>query len=283
VTLSQGTAGIFVPDGTPPTEALARTTHLGIGSHPDDLEIMTWHGIGACLERDDQWFSGVVVTDGAGSPRSGDFAAVSDSEMPAVRLAEQKRAATIGRYGALVHLGFASRDVKAADCSALIGDLAWTISAARPQIVYTHSLFDAHDTHVAVALHVIRAIRTLPAHSRPAALYGGEVWRSLDWLPEGDRVSLDVSSREAIGAALLAVYESQIAGGKRYDEAALGRRRANATFRDPRDVDRATAIEHAMDLSPLISDDTIDICEWALDMVGRFSNSIADRLRRYLP
>ena len=33
----------FVPDGAPLPAALARTTHLGIGAHPDDLEIMACH------------------------------------------------------------------------------------------------------------------------------------------------------------------------------------------------------------------------------------------------
>jgi len=37
MTLTNTTADIFVPDGTPVEAALARTTHLGIGAHQDDL------------------------------------------------------------------------------------------------------------------------------------------------------------------------------------------------------------------------------------------------------
>ena len=61
------TAQIFIPDGLPAAEALARTTHLAIGAHQDDLEIMAIDGILQCFQRQDRWFSGVVVTNGRGS------------------------------------------------------------------------------------------------------------------------------------------------------------------------------------------------------------------------
>ncbi len=64
--LSRGNAEIFVPDQLPLGSALARTTHLGIGAHPDDLEIMAAHGILECFASSERWFTGVVVTDGAG-------------------------------------------------------------------------------------------------------------------------------------------------------------------------------------------------------------------------
>ena len=48
----------FVPDGAPLSTALARTTHLGIGAHPDDLEIMACHGILECYRNNDRWFTG---------------------------------------------------------------------------------------------------------------------------------------------------------------------------------------------------------------------------------
>ena len=43
--LSLDSAEIFVPDGCSVAEALARTTHLGIAAHQDDLEIMAIDGI----------------------------------------------------------------------------------------------------------------------------------------------------------------------------------------------------------------------------------------------
>ncbi|MEW5961592.1 MAG: PIG-L family deacetylase, partial [Chloroflexota bacterium] len=90
------TAQIFVPDGLPPEAALARTTHLAIGAHQDDLEIMAIDGILQCFQRTDKWFTGVVVTNGRGSPRAGLYQDYSDEQMWAVRNKEQKKAAIIG-------------------------------------------------------------------------------------------------------------------------------------------------------------------------------------------
>jgi len=74
-------ADVFVPDGGDPGAALARTTHLAIGAHQDDIEFMALHGILQCYNDPDRWFTGVTVTDGAGSPRSGDYASYSDEDM----------------------------------------------------------------------------------------------------------------------------------------------------------------------------------------------------------
>ena len=63
------TAEIFIPDGLQVEEALARTTHLCISAHQDDIEIMAAGPILDCFQQNDLWFTGVVVTDGRGSPR----------------------------------------------------------------------------------------------------------------------------------------------------------------------------------------------------------------------
>ena len=34
-----------VPDGVSIDDAFTRTTHLAIGAHPDDLEVMDYHGV----------------------------------------------------------------------------------------------------------------------------------------------------------------------------------------------------------------------------------------------
>ena len=73
-------ADCHVPDGTELTAALARTTHLCIGAHQDDQEFMAYHGIEACYGRDDLWFTGVVVTDGAGSARGGPYSDHTDGD-----------------------------------------------------------------------------------------------------------------------------------------------------------------------------------------------------------
>src|SRR5262245_66324170 len=86
---SQETAEIYVPDGLAITDALARTTHMGIGAHQDDLEIMCLEGILAGFGQTDNWCCGVVVTDGGGSAREGIYANYTNEQMIVVRLVEQ--------------------------------------------------------------------------------------------------------------------------------------------------------------------------------------------------
>jgi hypothetical protein len=69
INLHLDTAEIFVPDGLPTEQALARTTHMGIGAHQDDREIIAIDGILNCFQQEDKSFTGVVVTNGSGSPR----------------------------------------------------------------------------------------------------------------------------------------------------------------------------------------------------------------------
>ena len=96
---SRPDADVFVPASGPmtPDQALARTTHLCVVAHQDDIEIMAHAGIAECYGRADKHFTGVVVTSGAGSPRSGRFAAMTDVEMQKVRRDEQRQAAALGR------------------------------------------------------------------------------------------------------------------------------------------------------------------------------------------
>ena len=52
-------ARIYVPCGGSSIEALGRTTHLGIVAHPDDLEILAFHGIAECFYSKDKTFFGL--------------------------------------------------------------------------------------------------------------------------------------------------------------------------------------------------------------------------------
>src|SRR5580658_9471626 len=103
------TADLFIPDGRPPAEALARVTHLGIGAHQDDLEFMAFHGINACYHSEADWFGGVTCTDGSGSARTGAYGRYSDQEMMGVRRREQREAAIVGRYAAMIQLDYPSK------------------------------------------------------------------------------------------------------------------------------------------------------------------------------
>ena len=240
---SLDTAEVFIPDGELIETALTRITHMGIGAHQDDLEIMALSGILECFQREDKWFCGVIVTNGSGSPRDGLYKDYTDDEMCMTRRKEQKKAAVVGEYAAQVLLDYPSKAIKDGADQAPVQDLRALLQAAQPEIVYTHNLADKHDTHVGVTLKVIQAIRSLPDDQRPKRLYGCEVWRDLDWMVDADKVAFDCSAHENLQAALLGVFDSQISGGKRYDLASLGRRRANATYHASHDTDVSTCSE----------------------------------------
>ena len=275
------TAEIFVPDDKPIEEALARTTHLAISAHQDDLEIMAAQPILECFQQKEKWFTGVVVTDGRGSPRNGSYETYNDEEMRLVRFKEQRKAAIVGEYAAQIMLDLPSKIIKDPARREPIEDLTRLIKATHPQLVFTHNLTDKHDTHVSVALRIIEALRGLPESERPQKLIGCEVWRALDWMNDSDKVCMDVSEHENLQEALLGVYDSQIAGGKRYDLASMGRRRANATYFESHGVDSTTGLSYAMDMTPLIHDENLTPLTFAEELIQHFSSDVRERIIRF--
>ncbi len=276
----QPAAEIYIPDNISETDALARTTHLCVAAHQDDIEIMAAAPILACFQQPDRWFTGVVITDGRGSPRAGLYADYTDEEMRLVRLKEQRKAAFVGEYAAQILLDYPSNTIKDALRPELVADLVKIFEAARPQFVYTHNLADKHDTHVTVALRVIAALRELPPEARPEALYGCEVWRGLDWMIDADKIGFDTSAHESLQAALVGVFDSQIAGGKRYDLATMGRRKANATYFQPYGVDTTEGVVYGMDLTPLLADLSLDPSEYVQMFIRRFADDVDARIKR---
>jgi len=279
--LSLPTAEVYVPDGVEAGAALARTTHLAVSAHQDDLEIMAADGILRAFQRDDCWFTGVVVTDGSGSPREGLYKDYTDEQMRQVRRREQKKAAHVGEYAAVVLLDHSSSALKDAGNPRPVDDLVEILRAARPEVVYTHNLADKHDTHVALALRTIAAVRRLPPDERPARLYGCEVWRDLDWLPDEEKVVFDLSAHESLQSALVGVFDSQIAGGKRYDLATLARRRAHATYAASHATDNATGLSYAMDLTPLVIDASLSPVEFIRGALDRFRADVEGRVNTF--
>lgn len=274
ITLNKTTAELYVPDGSEPADALRRTTHMAVGAHQDDLEIMASAGILACFGRSDAWFTGVVVTNGAGSPRDGLYANYTDEQMQAVRRVEQKKAAFVGEYSAVAFLDHTSSEVKDPAFSGAVTDLVQLIEMSSPDVVYTHNLADKHPTHVAVALRTIAAVRSLPAAKRPSKLLGCEVWRGLDWMCDADKVVFRLDEHENLLMSLVGVFDSQIAGGKRYDLATMGRRRANATYLDSHATDTAELVTFGMDLSPLIHDDALTPEQLVAQHMERFAQEV---------
>ncbi len=282
IQLHQPAADIFIPDGQPAEAALARITHLGIGAHQDDLEFMAFHGIAECFHSEAERFGGVTCTDGGGSSRTGTYASFSDEQMKAVRREEQQKAATIGRYAAMVQLDYPSAIIKNSADSRLREDIHTLLVATRPRVIYTHNPADKHDTHIAVVIAVIEAIRALPRGERPEVVHGCEVWRDLDWLGDAEKIIHDVSGHDNLATALNGIFDSQIAGGKRYDLAVMGRRRANATFFTSHATDQCDALAFAMDLTPLAHHDSLDIVEFVTDAIERFKADVIEKLQRQL-
>jgi len=278
--LSHPGAEVFVPDGTAIPQALERTTHLAISAHQDDLEIMAFHGALQGIGSAANWFTGVTVTNGGGSPRDGLYADYTDEQMQDVRRLEQKKAAAIGEYSAAVLLNHPSSAVKDPANADVPADLRAIVQATRPRVIYTHNLADKHDTHIAVTLRLIAVLRELPPGAQPEALYGCEVWRDLDWMIDEDKVALDVGSHENLAASLLGVFDSQICGGKRYDLATLGRRRAHATYHATHGTDETTGLTFAMDLLPLLKDPKLTPAAHVRAHVDRFAAEVAARLRK---
>ena len=280
--LSNPQADIFVPGGAAaPEQALARVTHLCLGAHQDDIEIMAHAGISDCLETPGKAFGGVVVTNGAGSPRTGPYAHLTDEQMQGVRRDEQRKAAVIGGYAIQLQLAHPSSVVKTPGHAGVAADLAAIFGGCRPEVVYLHNPADKHDTHVAVLLRCLEALRALPADRRPRRVLGCEVWRDLDWMVDIDKVALDAGRFPDLALELLKVFDSQVTGGKRYDLATMGRRSAHATYHTSHATDKVTGITWAMDLTPLLSDSSLSLEAFTLGYLKRLQDDVQGRIRRF--
>jgi hypothetical protein len=99
---------------------------------------------------------------------------------------------------------------------------------------------------------------------------------------DNEKVSFDVSGHPNLAASLVEVFDSQIVGGKRYDLATMGRRLANATYGESHFVDKTDAVSLAMDLTPLIENDDLDIITYVLEYIERFKKDVQDRIEKML-
>jgi len=273
-------ARLFFPPAS--GSRLLDTTHLCIAAHQDDIELMSSGAILECYEQKDKAFTGVVVTDGAGSPRSGIYADWSDDDMTKIRAREQEKAATVGSYNAQFQLCYPGKVVRDNASTFVVDEIAEIILATQPEFLFTHNFADKHDTHCAVAVRVLQALRKIPADKRPKAIYSMEVWRSLDWVCDRDKVLYNTSDDEFLQAALLGVYHSQIAGGKRYDLAGLGRKRANATYFASHAVDDYVSAEYALDITALVNDEALTIADFINRYIDNFKDDVNRRIAMFV-
>jgi len=274
---SNKAAEIYAPGHADPLKAMSKTTDLCIGAHHDDIEIMAYGPISKCFGSPDRHFTGIVVTDGDGSPRTGVYADYTADDMKAIRAVEQKQASQIGRYLAQVLLAYKSGDVKNPNNPVIVNELKELILACSPEVLYTHNLADKHDTHVAVCMQVIRALREIPLEKRPKRVETMEVWRSLDWLCDEDKVVHDTAAYPNLSAAILGVYDSQISGGKRYDLATQGRRLSNATFFASHAVDDFEGICFGLDITELVNSNA-DPSDFIVMYIDKFKDEVIKRV-----
>jgi hypothetical protein len=198
-----------------------------------------------------------------------------------VRREEQRAAARLGRYAIQLQLAHPSSVVKSPGHPGVAADLDLIFGGSAAQVVYLHNPADKHDTHVAVFVRCLEALRRLPPARRPQRVLGCEVWRDLDWLVDADKVALDAGRHPALALDLLKVFDSQVAGGKRYDLATIGRRQAHATFHTSHATDRMAGITWAMDLTPLVQDPALSPEDYTLGYLERLQSDVRDRIRRF--
>jgi LmbE family N-acetylglucosaminyl deacetylase len=285
MTFARHDAELYIPDGVSPQTAMARADILAICAHPDDIEVMAVPGILKAHARGGLRFFGVVATNGVGSMRSVDYADRSYLEMREIRIGEQKEAARLGRYSGLALLNYESGEVKDAGFTDIDTDLVGILKEIRPEEVYLHNPFDRHDTHIAVCLRSIEALRAVAAETgwMPERVYGAEHWRGLDWLVHCDRVALPVHDPEKISDQLLHVYKSQMMGVRQFDQAVRGRRIVNATYQEGYAIGNEHEVAFAVDLLPLVEDPTIRVTDYVRHTVDRFRADIVSRLERFAP
>ena len=125
-------AEVYIPDQEPEEAALHRTTHLCFAAHQDDIEIMAAQPILECFQQPDKWFTGVIVTDGRGSPRAHLYEHYSDEEMRLVRFKEQRKAALVGEFAAQVMLDIPSKVIKDASRPEPVADVVAVLRATQP-------------------------------------------------------------------------------------------------------------------------------------------------------
>lgn len=286
MTLGRHDAELYVPDGISAEAAMARADILAIGAHPDDLEIMATSGILRARADGARRFFGIVATSGGATRCCQDAEAPDYLETCGLRIREQKQAADLGEYAGLALLNWESQEIKDACFTPPDEDLKALIRQIRPREVFLHNPLDRHDTHVAVCLRSIGALRAVSRETgwHPEAVYGCENRRSLDWLVHCDRAVLTVSDPEEGTDRLLAAFASQNTGNRRYVKAVRGRRIANATFQDaPGAGDGGAELTFALDLLPLVEDPNTSVCDFATQIVERVRADVKSRIERFSP
>jgi LmbE family N-acetylglucosaminyl deacetylase len=258
---------IYLPRKVPFKNVYSQASALSIVAHCDDAEILAGRGIIDSYDKSREGFFAVICADNKGRPYHPDLRYLKPHQIQKIREAEQKKAARLGHYLGVNFLRLSSKDIRASQADKkkrLYAEEAiyQAIKDFKPQKIYTHSLFDNHPTHRALAQRVVSAVRKLPAKNRPSGFYGGEVWGSLEWLPAKYRVGFDVTGHLNLIKKLIRVYKSQNFNNHEYNKGFIGRLMANAVFFKSHKDSEVKALIYALDLRPLLRKRSLGIREY---------------------
>ena len=274
--LQELTHTYFDPQFSNLEEALGHSTFLGVGAHPDDLEVMAHHGILAAKGSKNYHFSGVICTSGSGSVTGDSLKGSNEAGLAQVRAQEQINAAKLGQFGSCLLLAYESCEIKERLNHQFVSDLQDLLEITKPKVIYTHNIFDKHKTHVSVVVHLIAALKNLSYC--PEAFYGCEVWRGLDWIADEDKKILSPSDVNHV-KELITCHKSQLEE-KDYAEATVARMKSNATFFDASKSDQFEHQLFAMDLLPLLGD--VSLKSWVEDHLLKFKKSVDENLKGFV-
>ena len=252
-----------------------------ICAHPDDCELMAIDGIQRGYRAAKYTFSCIVTTDGADSERTGKFAKATDEKMAEVAISEQKKAATIGRYNSVYFMNYSSEETRDQDNEDIVNEYIEIIKELKPRIIYTHSILDRHPTHVAVAIKVINALRTMKKSEQPKVLYGCESERDLDWLDQSKVVTFDVSKNMRLQRQLISAHKSANMS-RDYVNACIGRRLVNAVFNRDEKKKNAKLTAKAINMTTLLRRKDYPIKRFAMSFVDDLYVEINDMMDKTL-
>ena len=254
------------------------TNLLAISAHPDDTEIMAMDGILKAYGSKKYAFYACVVGNGANCVKSGKYAECNEKEMIEAREQEQIRASQIGEYEKLYLLKHHDKDFE--DGANIIKELQKILLEVEPDVVYTHNIFDKNPVHQRLSQLVIDAIMGLDEEHRPRLVYGCEINRALNWLPDRYKVSFDVSDNKELQNRLVGVYDTRAEQSKNYVKAVMGRKMANATF-VPTDEDmeyEEKLIWYGLNMTPVVQKE-IPLKEFCTKVLSDFNKEVLEGIK----
>jgi LmbE family N-acetylglucosaminyl deacetylase/8-oxo-dGTP pyrophosphatase MutT (NUDIX family) len=250
-------------DGQALQEALGEITDLVIVAHPDDAEIMAADKIHECAQDPDRKLGVIVLTDGQGAPRKGEYADFSNAELAHERAQEQVSAAIEGNYHAVVMLGHPDLENIPVDMGRASDEICELLkNCSNLRSVVTHNPFDKHPGHMATVSSVVEALRALPESllENIEQIRGGEVWGELSWV--GEQWLQKSPLAEGVMAKqlnLLRHHVSQTEGSMDYLAAIEGREKTRKFFEGFDGVsvpsDQYAGLLLGMDLLPFVQSD----------------------------